>query len=376
MQISSILFYFNMFVFLFCINELVELYKLKRKNKIILKPNSTLLFLLILLSFIFVVISNIDVDNFGKTVRILFEIIAFVCSLSAIGYFADVIVYDQTDCYVGWSIFKRKIFYDDIKIDKNYVDLYIVTSKGKKSLNSFNRDEVKKFINTINQYQLKNNNHEVIIEDRVRIEQKYSILDIYKGNIRHPLLHISMYLFFLGLLLVGILVGIYECKIDYELKDLTKIEGAVEEYTIFKSSYQINFVEYENVFNLNRNVIMSHEDLIRKMDEKELLLVYAKREFSFEGLLENQYKIYHIESNEGVILSIETMNLYDNDVANFLCGFSLFGCLLLVICMYFDIKIGRNPEKYSKSVKRIFFSTRSGPNQLPELDEYDWDSIK
>ena len=286
-----------------------------------------------------------DVDVW---VPILFFSFSLLGASLIIGFFNCRISYDE-EHFVAKNFFgvKRKATYDQVTaIKEDMHETYIYLGKRRVMVDAFSiggRD----FINLVKRkYRTLHNG-----QNLPQIAKTKN--DIFNGHVRDATGFYVVYglIFFL---LVGVIIfsicDIYipknenntieqtvtflSCDSERDKVILTSVNGDI--YKISYAAEQINFKEILSV-----------------CDGKSKVTTYSKEVTPDDE--EDYYSIKAIKYNDSYLLSFEEENqLYRQESWPFLALFSVL-LLFLVACIVASIIVGRNPQKFSKKVVRLFF---------------------
>jgi len=178
--------------------------------------------------------------------------------------------------------------------------------------------------------------------------------DIFNGNVQ------DVFGFMFAYISVGVLILVFAGFMAWEVF-LTpcSVENTVEQQVSFES-YAVEWGKIELVSSEDRIysfVIMGKnydtERIKALCDGKTVYTVYTKEITTDDG--EDVYLVKAIKHEDSYILSFEESNASHRQEYWPLLLFPLGFALIWGVYVFFSIKVGRNPQKYSKKVIRLFF---------------------
>ena len=178
--------------------------------------------------------------------------------------------------------------------------------------------------------------------------------DIFNGNVE------DVFGFMFAYISVGVLILIFAIFLawhafltPYSVENTTEQRVSFESYTVEKTG--IRLAASDNRIYSVRTVGKDYDTKRIKAlcDGETAYTVYVKEITPDDG--ENYYSVKAIKQEDSYILSFEESNAQHRQEYWVLLLFPLGFAMIWGVYVFFSIKVGRNPQKYSKKVIRLFF---------------------
>lgn len=268
------------------------------------------------------------------------------------GWLGTIIIYDKDGFTVGWLPWQRKHFcYRDLTSTKTTNQSRIFFC-GKRKI-------------TLNYMLIKESYFEEYVRRRYKetwgkclpYDNVIPKWDIFKGNLESPEEMIFVDILLLIITLAGPVWQTYEAFANVTEDETIQMELQMNDYEIDDSVLILRTRQKDAVFELGEyekyeNVFTHILSAIQ--DEEKLIMNVTILEEEHDNPI--RYEIYNIINSTGkTILSFDEVNQVSNKNSLLLALFMLiFFFLWLFICIA-SVIVARNPKKYSKRVKRMFF---------------------